>query len=468
MSASSDGVRQRRHEIVARSTGIDYATLADGPIRFDHDALLGAAAYPLDRIAAMQHANAVGQTPLIEVHNLTRLVRQGAPPRHGARIFVKDEARNPAGSFKDRRASLSIHHAKALGHEGVVASSTGNYGAAVASQAARAGLRAIVVQEAFDSSGRAQPEIWEKARRCESAGAEVVQTAVGPEALDLALALIDETGFFNASLYTPFSIRGIETLGLEIAAQSRAQAGREPDAVLLTHGGGGMVTGVARGLRAAGASGTRIVAVSVDLRPLDMTSDEDFNRKSVTTGHTGYSLPFTAWPDRADVPRNAARSLRYLDEFVTVTQGEVFYATEALAQVEGLERGLAGNTSLAAAFAIAREMPDDHVLVVSETESSGANKHPLAQLEFARELGIEVRSGDPADERPGEVIVIPRDLTDVRARPVDLDELRRTYLRRATEGLGAPGLTTQDLAFLAEETGTTADWVLDALNAEGA
>src|ERR1700688_1437160 len=48
---------------------------------------------------------------------------------------------------------------------------------------------------------------------------------------------------------------------------------------------------------------------------------------------------------RVDVPRNAARPLRYLNRFVTVTQGEVFYVTEALAQLEGMERGPAGNTS---------------------------------------------------------------------------------------------------------------------------
>ena len=39
----------------------------------------------------------------------------------------------------------------------MVAATSGNYGAAVASQAAKAGLACIVVQEAFDSRGLAQP-----------------------------------------------------------------------------------------------------------------------------------------------------------------------------------------------------------------------------------------------------------------------------------------------------------------------
>ena len=68
-----------------------------------------------------------------------------------------------AGSFKDRRASMSIHVAREKGYEGVIAATSGNYGAAVASQAARYGLKCIIVQEAFDSRHVGQPEIVEKA-----------------------------------------------------------------------------------------------------------------------------------------------------------------------------------------------------------------------------------------------------------------------------------------------------------------
>lgn len=42
----------------------------------------------------------------------------------------------------------------------------------------------------------------------------------------------------------------------------------------------------------------KMIAASVDLSGLHMASDHDFNRKSFTTGHTGFSLPFTTWPDR--------------------------------------------------------------------------------------------------------------------------------------------------------------------------
>jgi 2-amino-4-ketopentanoate thiolase beta subunit len=46
--------------------------------------------------------------------------------------------------------------------------------------------------------------------------------------------------------------------------------------------------------------------------------------------------------------------------------------TELLAQLEGLEREPAGNTSLAAAFVIAQEMEDNQMIVMQETEYTGA------------------------------------------------------------------------------------------------
>ena len=49
--------------------------------------------------------------------------------------------------------------------------------------AARLGLKAIIVQEVYDSELIGQPEIIEKARACEAYGAEVVRLTVGPELL---------------------------------------------------------------------------------------------------------------------------------------------------------------------------------------------------------------------------------------------------------------------------------------------
>lgn len=452
-------------EIVRDAIGLDYGRYATGALAFDYDRLLADTGYDVAKAREVQERTGVGGTPLIELENITALVRSVARPGKGARIFVKDEAKNPSGSFKDRRASLSVHEAKKRGYPGVAAATSGNYGAAVASQAAKAGLRCIVVQEAFDSRGIAQPEIAEKTRACEAYGTEVIRLSVGPELFYVFLRMLKETGYFNASLYTPYSIRGIETLGYELAHQVRERAGRFPDLVAVTHAGGGNVTGTARGLREAGAMDVEVLAVSVDLSGLHMASDRDFNRKSFTTGHTGFSMPFTTWPDRADVPRNAARPLRYIDRFVTVTQGEVFYITQVLAELEGLERGAAGNTSLAAAFAIAREIDEDRIIVVQETEYTGAGKHPIAQLNLAKQLGIQVSRGDPRDNRPGKAIVIPEHPSQIAVVDVDLDHVRRSYLRNAIESLPeGNALSDVDIAFLSEETRCNPTYVREVID----
>lgn len=451
--ARYSSVMGRRDEILKRSTGLDYGQYTDGPLSVDYDSLMRSTGYSSTQVRTIQRDAGIGGTPLLDLRNITALVRARAPYGHGARILLKDEAANPSGSFKDRRAVLSVHHARRLGYEGVVAATSGNYGAALASQAARARLRAIVVQEVFDSKWRGQPEILEKSRKCESLGAEVIQTTVGPELFYLLLEVLDQTGYFNASLYTPFSVQGIETLGSEIAEQCIALTGKPPRAVLATHAGGGMCTGVGRGLRTAGCNETSLVGVSVNLKPLHMASDSDFNRKSFTTGHTGFSVPFTTWPDRVDVPRNAARSLRYLDRFVTVSQGSVFYTTELLSQAEGLERGPAGNTSLAAALQLARELPEDESIVVSETEYTGAGKTPVAQMDFARSMGVTIATGTEP-EVPGQTIVLPTDLDEVVVEDLDLTHIRASYLDAAKKLVGRP-LSEAESAFVADDAGLT-------------
>lgn len=450
LDLSCEGVMSRKADILLKATGLDYSRYMAGPIAFDYEGLLRAAGYEIGEVRAVQRSSGVGNTPLIELKNITQLVRAEAETGKGGRIFVKDEACNLSGSFKDRRASVSAHHAKAAGYPGLIAATSGNYGAAVASQVSRYGLAAIIVQETFDSVRRGQPEIIEKGRKCATLGAEVLQTTVGPELFYLLLTTLEEPGYFNASLYTPFSISGIETLGYEIAEQTRAATDRDPAAVLITHAGGGNVTGIARGLAKAGADSTQVVAVSVDLTGLHMASDIDFNPKSFTTGHTGFAKPFSSWPDRVDVPKNAARSLRYLDRFVTVTQGEVFFATELLARTEGLERGPAGNTSLAAAIVVARELGEDQILVVSETEYTGAGKSPVAQLSFAESMGVAVTNGLRELDAPGSVIAIPTSLASLGATEVDLDKLRKSCVRQAVAHAGRD-LNDEEIDFLAAD-----------------
>lgn len=460
---SYEAVMSRKNEIMKKAVGIDYSNFESDGIGFDYEKMMKETGYTLEEMQEIQGSVGVGNTPLYELRNMTALARKFSEPGKGARIFLKDEASNPSGSFKARRAANAVYHAKKLGYKGVIAATSGNYGAAVASQAAMHGLKCIIVQECYDSKGVGQPEIVEKARKCEAYGAEVVQLTVGPELFYTFLGLLEDTGYFNASLYTPFGIAGVETLGYEIAMQFREKVGRDPDVVVCTNAGGGNLTGTARGLRKAGALETKIVGASVDLAGLHMASDTQFNKKSFTTGHTGFGIPFTTWPDRSDVPRSAARPLRYVDRYVTVTQGQVFYMTEALAQIEGLERGPAGNTSLAAAFSIAREMDEDQIIVVQETEYTGAGKHIQPQLSFARDNGIEIKFGKPSDEVPGVNIIFPESPDLIKAVELDLDKIRLSLIKNAVKIVETDKLSKLDVEFLVVETNSNEKFVLDAL-----
>ena len=460
MNNAYNDLMNRKNEIMKNSVGLDYSKYEFDGIGFDFEMMMNDHGYDIDSIREIQSKNMVGNTPLVELKNITKYSRKYAKPGYGARIFLKDEAANISGSFKARRAALAVNQAKKLGYKGVIAATSGNYGAAVAALAAKEGLKCIIIQECFDSKNVSQPEILEKARKCEAFGAEVVQLSVGPELFFMFLKLLDETGYFNASLYLPYGIKGIETLGHEIANELLRTEGKYPEAVVITNAGGGNLTGTARGLKDAGAINTKIIAASVNLKGLHMASDIDFNRKSFTTGHTGFGVPFSTYPDRSDVPRSAGRPMRYMDQYVTVNQGSVFYMTEALALLEGMERGPAGNTSLAAAFSLAQTMKKDEIIVVQETEYTGAGKHLLPQISFAKKNGVKILFGDPAKEIPGTNIIFPKDGSLLKHQDLNMDDLRKSYLKRYKN----MELGFKDFQFLSDELNIGIKYIKELIN----
>lgn len=460
-------VMGRKNDIMKKAVGLDYSVYEYGRIAFDYEKMMSSVGYSIEDIVKIQKETKVGGTPLVELKNITALVRKYSKEGKGARIFVKDEAANASGSFKARRAAISVYHAKKMGYKGVIAATSGNYGAAVASQAAMQGLKCIIVQECYDSKGIGQPEIIEKARKCEAYGAEVVQLTVGPELFYTFLVLLEETGYFNASLYSPFGIAGVETLGDELSTQFKQKYGKNPDVVVCTNAGGGNLTGTARGLIKANALNSQVVGASVDLKGLHMASDSQFNRKSFTTGHTGFGIPFCTWPDRSDVPRSAARPLRYMDRYVLVKQGEVFYITELLAQLEGIERGPAGNTSLTAAFSLAQELDEEKMIVVQETEYTGAGKHINPQLTFARENGIEIKFGNPKDEIAGKNLILPQSPELLKCVDVDINKIRKSYIKNCVLNNkinDVNNLSNEDIEFLMKETKSSKEFVIEVLD----
>lgn len=78
-----------------------------------------------------------GGTPLLE---LPDSVAKAPNP-----LFVKDERRNPTGSFKDRFFSVAVSWARAAGCGTIALASSGNAGVSAAAYAAAAGLKAAVI-----------------------------------------------------------------------------------------------------------------------------------------------------------------------------------------------------------------------------------------------------------------------------------------------------------------------------------
>jgi hypothetical protein len=123
---------------------------------------------------------------------------------------------------------------------------------------------------------------------------------------------------------------------------------------------------------------------------------------------------------------------------------------------------------LTAAIAIAQELPRDAVIVVQETEYTGAGKHPTAQLDFARQMGIEVRRGDPRDQVPGERIIIPEHPSQLRVADLDMDAMRVRYLGGVCASAqieSQTALTDGEVDYLAAETNVSAEALKSLLDA---
>jgi hypothetical protein len=85
-------------------------------------------------------------------------------------------------------------------------------------------------------------------------------------------------------------------------------------------------------------------------------------------------------------------------------------------------------------------------------------------------MGVAVTRGDPRDNRPGARIVIPEQPSQLRVVNVDLDHVRRSYLRNALASLSEHAqLSDIDIDFLAAETRSGRAFVeetMDELRAE--
>ncbi|GGX70005.1 threonine/serine dehydratase [Streptomyces anandii] len=193
--------------------------------------------------AAEHIAGHVVRTPSVPSPGLTELL--------GAPVTAKLELLQRTGSFKARGATaklLSLGAAERAA--GVVAVSGGNHGIALAVMAAALHVKATVVMP------RSAPA--RSVAIAEQAGASVRLTDGMDEAFATATRLRDEGLTLVHPFDDPVVVAGQGTVGLEFAAD----AGELTD-VLVSIGGGGLISGVAAALRAL-RPGVRIWGVETE------------------------------------------------------------------------------------------------------------------------------------------------------------------------------------------------------------
>jgi threonine synthase len=195
-----------------------------------------------------------GSTPLVRADRLSE--------RLGLEVWLKCESANPTGSFKDRGMTVAVSKALEEGAEAVVCASTGNTAASAAAYAARAGLRAAILQPAGAVAAG-------KLAQARALGALVLDVRGSfDEALAAARELAGRGAHVLVNSLNPHRLEGQKTVAFEIAEE----LGRIPDAVALPYGGGGNVCAYALGFGEWGGGLPRLVAGQAAERRLTLAS----------------------------------------------------------------------------------------------------------------------------------------------------------------------------------------------------
>ena len=147
------------------------------------------------------------------------------------RLYLKDETKNPTGSFKDRKSTVAISKASELGFPTVISATAGNAGASIAAYAARAGLRAVILAFRVITKPKLAKLI------CYGADVLIVD-GTSWEVFQLTCAASKKCGWYNivaASRYNPYVKDGAKTECIEICEQLGWNA---PDWLIVPVGGG--------------------------------------------------------------------------------------------------------------------------------------------------------------------------------------------------------------------------------------
>ena len=282
----------------------------------------------------------------------TRLI--GAPilsERAGKRVYLKLEAELPTGSFKVRGALWSLATRLKRGSvEEVIASSTGNHGAAVAYAAKLLGIKARI----FLPAG-CNPV---KRRKIASLGAEIVECRGADLAavFQLAAEYAKRPGVYFLNDATDVDLlAGTGTIGCGILEQLP-----EVGSIVVPMGDTALIRGIAAAEKQI-APRVRIIGVQAERAPAYFRSWKEDRVVGTETCDTIADGLATRTPEEANV-----RDVKKLvDDVVLVSEEQMLRAIEILLVEEHVLAEPAGAASTAALLAGAADFGDKVALVVS-------------------------------------------------------------------------------------------------------
>jgi threonine synthase len=251
-----------------------------------------------------------GYTPVIDAGRLAKHLGV-------EQIVLKDEGRNPTGSFKDRSSAVGVRHALQVGAKTIACASTGNAASSLAGHAALAGLPAVIfVPETAPEPKVAQLQVF---------GATVFAVKSSyDEAYDLCTKACREFGWYNRNCaINPVLVEGKKTAGLEIAEQS-AGFGGVPDWVAVSVGDGCTIAGIWKGLKQMQELGVidrlpRLLGVQAEqVNPLEHALEHDELPKQAAGKTIADSID-------VHVPRNWRKAVQAIRE----AEGQIVTASDA-------------------------------------------------------------------------------------------------------------------------------------------
>src|SRR5712691_5663836 len=175
----------------------------------------------------------VGDTPVFQIPGLARALEV-------EEVWIKDEGRNPTGSFKDRASSVAAVKARELGFRTVCCASTGNAASSLGGCPVMQKLETYIFVPEFAPEPKvAQLLIY---------GATVfVVEGSYRHAFQLCMEAADAFGWYNRSAaINPVPVEGKKTAGLEIGEQMGEEL---PDWVSVSVGDGCTIAGIWKGLK---------------------------------------------------------------------------------------------------------------------------------------------------------------------------------------------------------------------------